>query len=95
MFVRNVSLYLKPNTITEFVQAMNSDSGPRSGCEDEVEGPCVSRVCARWLILPQTFWNYSPVRNEDNMKVCIEPEETWKSPPSSRPTPTLNSCDSQ
>ncbi|MFZ0862628.1 MAG: hypothetical protein WCA27_21750 [Candidatus Sulfotelmatobacter sp.] len=25
MFVRNVSLYLKPNTITEFVQAMNSE----------------------------------------------------------------------
>ena len=26
---------------------------------------------------------------------CIEPEETWKSPTSSRPTPTLNCCDSQ
>ena len=26
---------------------------------------------------------------------CIEPEETWKSPTSSRPTPTLNSCDSR
>jgi hypothetical protein len=25
MFVRNVSLYLKPNTITEFVQTMDSE----------------------------------------------------------------------
>jgi RNA polymerase sigma-70 factor (ECF subfamily) len=24
---------------------------------------------ARWLIFPKTFWNYSPVRNEDNMRV--------------------------
>jgi heme-degrading monooxygenase HmoA len=28
MFVRNVSLYLKPNTITEFVQAMDSEIIP-------------------------------------------------------------------
>jgi hypothetical protein len=28
MFVRNVSLYLKPNTIAEFVQAMDSEIIP-------------------------------------------------------------------
>jgi hypothetical protein len=45
------------------------DSGPQSCRQREAERPCVSRVCARWFFFSQTFWNHSPVRNEDNMKV--------------------------
>jgi hypothetical protein len=41
----------------------------------------VSRVCARWLIFPQTFWNCSPVRNEDNMKLTASNLKRYGNPP--------------
>lgn len=56
MFVRNVSLYLKPNTITEFVQAMDTEIIPLLRMQDGFQDAITLAVPGGREIVAISFW---------------------------------------